>query len=134
VNSLQLDRIVEQIDGAFGEELPFSGRDLSCEQREALSCVFGDQGYQCYLQDQVNRQIIRDYLTNAVLLGYLSEQGLTRFDGQLATLEGRAALSLEMLMHSVSQAADLSRRDLGQRLSEVRHLPGTHPYIELVRS
>jgi hypothetical protein len=133
VNSLQLDRIVGQIDRAFGEELPFCGRDLSGEQRDALNFVFGEEGYQRYLQDQVNRQIIRDYLTNAVLLGYLTEHGLTRFDQQLATLQGRAALSLEMLMYSVAQASDLCTVGLRQQLREVGQETPTTPHIKLVR-
>jgi hypothetical protein len=104
---LQLDEIAARIDEAFGEELPFSRRSLQEEDLQALNRVFGDEGYQQFLQDQVNRQIIRDYLTNAILLGHLGADRLERLAEQVATLEGRSALSLHMLMMSVEDAASL---------------------------
>ena len=67
--NLQLDEITRRINLAFGEDLPFSRAELVEDDLQALERVFGDEGYQQFLQDQVNRQIIRDYLINAILLG-----------------------------------------------------------------
>ncbi|MEM1155238.1 MAG: hypothetical protein AAGI44_13960, partial [Pseudomonadota bacterium] len=104
MEQLHLDRLVEQLDDAFGHELPFSSGELSVEQMDTLKEVFGDHGYQAYLQDQINRQIIRDFLVNAVMLGFLEESAVEALSGQVASREGRAALSLHMLMSSVEQA------------------------------
>lgn len=104
---MQLDEITTRINRAFGEELPVSRQPLEESDLKTLEHVFGDDSFQHYLQDQVCRQIIRDYLTNAVLLGYLSPVGLERFADQVNTLEGRSALSLHMLMTSVEDAATL---------------------------
>ncbi len=133
MEQLQLDRLMENLDGAFGEELPFSSGELSAGQVDTLRQVFGDQGYQSYLQDQVNRQIIRDFLVNAVMLGYLPEQEIAALSGQVASREGRAALSLHMLMLSVEQAAELvqpGEPEFLNRLKPGRKLP---PYIKLIQ-
>lgn len=131
---LHLDRLVEQLEGAFGEELPFSSGDLSLGQVDVLQQVFGDEGYQAYLQDQVNRQIIRDFLVNAVLLGFLPQQALVDIAGQVGTRESRASLSLHMLMTSVEQAAELFTAAEPDRLSKLK--PGLQlpPYIKLIQS
>ena len=81
-----------------GGETSSNKRDISVvlddeKDIEALKRVFADEGYQIYLQDQVNRQIIRDYLTNAVMLGILSEDRLEAFTDLVATEGGRAAMS-----------------------------------------
>lgn len=107
MGDIQLDRLLERLERAFGEESPFAGRDLAAEEVAALQRVFADEGYQVYLQDQVNRQIIRDYLINAVMLGYIPEQELARIAPQMTSPEGRASLSLHMLMTAVEQAGEL---------------------------
>lgn len=134
MEQLQLDRLVEQLDVAFGEELPFSTGELSVVQVDTLRHVFGDHGYQGYLQDQVNRQIIRDFLVNAVLLGYLTEACIGGISDQVASREGRAALSLHMLMSSVEQAAELVSRAEPERLEKL--VPGDKrpPYIKLIQN
>ena len=134
MDHLHLDSLVEQLEGAFGEELPFSSGDLSLGQVDVLQEVFGDEGYQSYLQDQVNRQIIRDFLVNAVLLGFLPEQSIVGIAGQVGTRESRAALSLHMLMSSVEQAAELFATAEPERLSKLK--PGLQlpPYIKLIQS
>lgn len=104
---MQLDEITTRIDRAFGEELPVSRRPLEESDLRTLEHVFGDESFQHYLQDQVCRQIIRDYLTNAVLLGHLSPGDLECFADQVKTQEGRSALSLHMLMTSVEEADTL---------------------------
>jgi hypothetical protein len=134
VNQLQLNQIIEHIDHAFGEELPFSGRDLNGQDREVLKRVFGDEGYQAYLQDQVNRQIIRDYLTNAVMLGYVPEQTITGFASQLGSREERAALSLHMLMSAVEQASELLATDSQHQLKILKPGPGAAPFMTLIKS
>jgi len=134
LEQLQLDRLVGQLEGAFGEELPFSSGELSPGQVEVLGQVFGDDGYQSYLQDQVNRQIIRDFTVNAVMLGYLPEQGIASISRQVATPEGRAALSLHMLMSSVEQAAELLAPQEPEQLSRLKPVLKIPPYIKLVHS
>jgi hypothetical protein len=101
--TLHLDEIVNWIDSAFGGESPRPARS----DTESLTRIFGGSGFQRYLKDQVNRQIIRDYLTNAVVLGVITEGGLAAFASQLVSEESRATLALFMLMSSVEDAKDL---------------------------
>ncbi len=100
---MQLNEIIDWVDGAFGPQ----DQCVDVSDMDALRTLFEGDGYQRYLQDQVNRQIIRDYLANAVLLGVLSEAGLPAFALQLSTEEGRSSLALHMLMCSVDEALDL---------------------------
>ena len=134
MEQLHLDHLVEQLESAFGEELPFSAGELSVGQVEALQQVFGDEGYQSYLQDQVNRQIIRDFLVNAVLLEFLPEQAIAGIAPQVSTREGRAALSLHMLMSSVEQAAELVSAAQPEQLSALKPVLQRPPYIKLIQS
>lgn len=134
MEQLQLDRLVEHLDGAFGEELPFSSGELSVGQVDMLRQVFGDHGYQGYLQDQVNRQIIRDFIVNAIMLGFLTESCMAGISGQVATREGRAALSLHMLMSSVEQAADLVASKEPDRLEKLSPTSKRPPYIKLIKN
>jgi hypothetical protein len=135
LEQLQLDRLVEHLEGAFGEELPFSTGELSAGQVDMLRQVFGDDGYQSYLQDQVNRQIIRDFTVNAVMLGFVPEQGISSISRQIATREGRAALSLHMLMSSVEQAAELlAATQEPEQLSRLKAGVKLPPYIKLIHS
>ena len=130
---MQIDEIIERIERFFGQAPPFSGRPVEASDIEALRRVFGEEGYEGYLQDQVNRQIIRDYLTNAILLGVLSEDRLAAFADQLATEEGRAAMSLHMLMSSVEDASDLPHT--GGRvevLEPLRPVSDSPPHMKLV--
>ncbi len=100
---MHLDEIVNWIDSAFGEISPRPAR----EDVEELTRIFGTSGFQRYLKDQVNRQIIRDYLTNAVVLGEITQGGLAAFASQLVSEDSRATLALFMLMSSVEEAKDL---------------------------
>jgi len=134
LEQLQLDRLVEQLDGAFGEDLPFSSAELSQGQIDTLKQVFGDHGYQGYLQDQVNRQIIRDFLLNAVMLGFITESCVDGISQQIATREGRAALSLHMLMSSVEQAAELVSQKESEPLEKLGPESKRPPYIKLIQS
>ena len=101
---MQLDEIVNWINAAFGEVTPRP----AYSDVEALKKIFGNSGYQRYLQDQGNRQIIRDYLTNAVVLGELTEGGLAAFASQLVSEDSRATLALFMLMSSVEEVGTWS--------------------------
>lgn len=117
---MQLDEITTRIDRAFGEELPVSRQPLEESDLKTLEHVFGDDSFQHYLQDQVCRQIIRDYLTNAVLLGHLSPVDLESFADQVKTLEGRSLLSLHMLMTSVEDAATLPAAGVSASLKPLK--------------
>jgi hypothetical protein len=126
---LQLDEIVSWIDGAFGAVSP----GVAQSEVDVLKRIFGDPGYQRYLQDQVNRQIIRDYLTNAVVLGEITEGGLAAFASQLVSEDSRASLALFMLMSSVEEAKDLPL--LGgdiDTLKPLRPMPTERSHIKLV--
>ena len=126
---MHLDEIVNWIDSAFGEVVPGAARS----DVETLAKIFGDSGYQRFLQDQVNRQIIRDYLTNAVVLGEITEGGLAAFASQVVSEEGRATLALYMLMSSVDEAKDLPA--INGEIEVLKPLkPGSaaHPHIKLV--
>lgn len=104
---MHIEEIVNWIEHAFGEQ-PGPGDGGHGEDVRRL--MQGEQ-YQGYLQDLINRQIIRDYLTNAVLLGVIGEGGLPAFAPQIATPEGRAALALHMLMSAVEEAPNLPLPD-----------------------
>jgi len=123
---LHLDEIINWIDGAFGETPP----ERSTVDIDTLRDILGDNGYQRYLQDQVNRQIIRDYLINAMVLGIITEGGLPAFAAQISTEEGRATMALYMLMSSVEDARDLPA--LNARIEPLRPASDPHPYIKLV--
>lgn len=129
---MQLDEITARIDLAFGEELPIAGQPLVEVEVQALQHLLRDATYQEYLQDQVSRQIIRDYLTNAVLLGYLAEDGLADFSVQVASHEGRNALSLHMLMSSVEDADSLRQEDAARPLQPLQPDGGSAPSLTLV--
>lgn len=128
-SNLHLDEIVNWIDEAFGDVSPDAGR----ANIEALRKIFGDHGYQRYLQDQVNRQIIRDYLTNAVVLGVITEGGLAAYASQVRSEDGRATLALYMLMSSVEDAKDIPaiNGDI-ESLKPLQPAAEARPYIKLV--
>ena len=128
---MHLDEIVNWIDRVFGEVTPLPEHvDV-----ETLRSILGDHGYQRYLQDQVNRQIIRDYLTNAVVLGVITEGGLAAFASQVKTEESRATLALYMLMSSVDEAKDLPVINVDNQdelLKPLKPAPGSRSHIKLV--
>ncbi len=112
---MQLDNIAARVDRAFGDELPYLDRPLREPEHATLTGLLLESSYQLYLQDQVSRRIIRDYLVNAVVMGILAEEDMSGFDRHLATEEGRAVLSLHMLMCSVGDAgalADMASRTM----------------------
>lgn len=126
---MHLDEIVNWINAAFGDVVPRpAATDI-----ETLQKIFGDSGYQRYLQDQGNRQIIRDYLTNAVVLGEITEGGLAAFASQLVSEDSRATLALFMLMSSVEEVKDLvvSSADL-EKLKPLKPLSRVQHHIKLV--
>ena len=91
-----------------------------------------DENYQCYLQDQHHRQIIRDYLTNAVVLGTLAVDRLVEFSERVATQEGRSVLSLHMLMSSVEEAESLAMAEVTEPLRPLQPGPDAPPFMKLV--
>ena len=126
---MHLDEIVGWIDRAFGAASP----SVEHPDVEVLKRILGDRSYQNYLQDQVNRQIIRDYLTNAVVLGVITEGGLAAFASQVASEEGRATLALYMLMSSVEEATELpAGNSSAEVLKPLKPAPGPRPSFKLV--
>lgn len=126
--------MVAQIEEAFGDNPPFTSARLAQDDQDVLLRVFGDDGYQVYLQDQVNRQIIRDYLTNAMMLGFIPEQTFSEMQGMLGDQESRASLSLHMLMSSVEQAPELIANGVPSRLQPLEPGPDSPPHIRLIHS
>lgn len=128
---MQLDDIVDWIDGKFGDSTP----RVTASDMDRLQKILGGSGYQSYLQDQVNRQIIRDYLLNAVVLGVISEEDLQVMAPQLEDEEGRATMALYMLMSSVEDARELPAitGDMVQ-LKPLNPELEPPPYIKLVTS
>ena len=126
---MRLNDIAARLDRAFGDELPISEGLLVAGDLQRL---LADDSYQLYLQDQVSRQVIRDYLTNAVVLGHLPEAHLDRFSGQIATQEGRNALSLYMLMHAVEDAGFLVEHEETGSLQPLGSAPAPTPNLTLV--
>jgi hypothetical protein len=134
VDQLHINEIVEQIDVSFGKELAFSARALTETDIDVLQRAFGDVGYLDYLDDQANRQIIRMYLTNAVILGFLPKKRLEAYSRLIATKEGRSALSLHFLMNSVEDADKLPLDPEPEKLSNLRPEPGSPPHLRVIRS
>lgn len=133
VEQLQIESVVREIEDAFGNELAFTERPLTDTETGVLSAVFGDQGFQRYTQDLVNRQIIRDYLTNAVMLELLQDDRFAVLTQQAGTVKGRAALALHMVMHSIEEANDIPL-NAGAGLKKLRLKPGSPPQLELIPS
>lgn len=134
LEQIQLDQLAKRLEGSFGDATPFSARELAQEDIDVLQRVFEDDGYRVYLQDQVNRQIIKDYLMNAVILGYVPEQELTGIAEQMTSREGRASLSLQMLMSGVDQAGELISRVDSRPLSRLKPETERPSYIKLIES
>lgn len=128
---MHINEIIDWVDGAFGAPRPaVDAADVAAFER-----ICNQDGYQRFLQDQVNRQIIRDYLANAVLLGVISEGGLPAFAIQLASEEGRSSLALHMLMCSVDEAVDLLPvTGQVEALTPLKPKRGDRPHIKLVPS
>lgn len=127
-----LQEVMQRIENAFGEEMPFADCELDAAERRVLERLFGDAGFQAYLQDQVYRQIIRDYLVNAFHLGYLSESRMADLARSVATVERRAALALHMLMYSVEQAEELPLEQAEAELRPLRAGENSPPHFRLV--
>lgn len=131
---MQLEQLVERIESVFGDDTSGPWSEVTPEDQSALSRVFGEEGFQCYLQDQVNRQIIRDYLTNAVVLGHIGEPELEQIGRQAASEEGRSVLSLHMLMSSVEEAGELLARGVPEQLERLKPGSDSPPHMHLIRS
>jgi hypothetical protein len=131
---LDLNRLVSRIEKALGDGLPVTDTAPDEPLRSALEAVFSQDAYQQYLQDEVNRQIIRDYLVNAVMLGLVPETSIEQLGKQLRSPEARASMSLHMLMNSVEQAPELLAHGVPAPLEPLQSSPDTPPHIHLVRT
>ncbi len=134
MDSLQLDEIVQRIEHSFGEELPVTAEALGERDSETLERVFAGAAYQSYMQDQVNRHIIRDYLINAVILGFIDDESFAKLSRQAVTSEGRSSLSIHMLMYSVEAANDIPLDADKDGLKALRPVPGSPPHMVIVSS
>jgi hypothetical protein len=134
VNQVQLDKIAERIETSFGSTLPMMGQQLNESDDDAFRRVLTDPTYQTYLQDQVNRQIIRDYLVNAVMFGYISDERFLELSQLASTSQGRSTLSLHMLMSSVEAANDLLPQVIKESLKSMQPIASSPPHMVLVKS
>lgn len=132
MKQLHLDKVIERIEHAFGEELPVTDQSLSDVDSEALDKVFRRPAYYSYMQDQVNRQIIRDYLVNAVMLGCITDENFAALSRQAVSCEGRSSLSLHMLMKSVEAANEIPPESDPTGLKPLRPEPGAPPHMVVV--
>jgi hypothetical protein len=132
VNQLQLNELVHRIEGCFGEELPVTGEPMSPVEQEILDRLIQGEAYQAHAQDKFNRQVIRDYLVNAVVLGAITDENFSALSKLAQSIEGRSSLSLYMLMSSVDAANELLP-DIGlEDLRELRPEPGSRPHMVIV--
>jgi hypothetical protein len=129
---LRIDQVLDEIERSFGPDLPFLSRTPEPAEIEVLNQVFGDHGYQDYLQDQINRQVIRDYLSNAVRLDTVSREQLQAYHQQLHSSEGRALLALHMVMSSVEDANSLPLDTKASRLCRLEPDADAPPHMEIV--
>jgi len=134
VKQLYLDEVVQRIEHAFGEELPVSDQPLNEADSALLDKLRQQPAYQSYMQDQVNRQIIRDYLVNAVMLGCISDESFSALSRQAVSCEGRSSLSLHMLMKSVEAANEIPPETDSTGLKALRPVPGSPPHMVIVNS
>ena len=134
MNSLQLDEIVQQIEQSFGKNLPISGAATTAAENEIFGRLLQEDVFQLYIQDQVNRQIIRDYLVNAVMLGCITDENFTALSIRAQSREQRATLSLHMLMTAVEDANEIAGELEPKGLKALRPLPGSPPHMVIVGS
>ncbi len=134
MNPVQLDEIVKQLEHSFGDDLPAASGALVEASEKLLSELQRDDMYQAYLQDQINRQIIRDFLVNASILDCISDENFLALTAKAGTPEGRSALSLHMLMSSVEDANQIVG-EIGQAgLKAMKPSPGSPPHMVIVSS
>ncbi len=131
---LDLNQLVTRIDAALGDNLPVLAETPDEPLRSTLEALFNDDTYQQYLQDQVNRQIIRDYLVNAVILGLVPGDEAEALCTQLRSPEARASMSLHMLMSAIEQAPELLAQGVPAPLEPLQATPDSPPHIHLVHS
>jgi hypothetical protein len=132
VNPQHLNEVVERIEQLFGEDRPFTDSSLSETDSEVVARVFQLDACQAYIEDQLSRRIIRDYLVNAVMLGCISDAKISALSKQAHTSEGRSVLSLHMLMNSVEAANDIPAETGRDALTELLPVPGSPPHMEIV--
>ena len=123
MSEISLDDLIDSIDIAFGAEVP-------CPREQADTAEL----FQEWLHDQVSRQVIRDYLVNAVRLKFLGRSGLGDYLVLLGDPDNRALLSLHMVMSSVEDAALLAADVSGAELVSLEADDPAPVQLELVRS
>lgn len=134
MNQLQLNEIVHRIESCFGDQLPLTSQAVGEFEQDVLDRLLKDEAYQTHLQDQFNRQIIRDYLVNAVVSGGITDENFSALSQLAQSIEGRASLSLYMLMSSVDAANELLPEIDLKGLRQMRPLVGSPPHMVIVGS
>ena len=129
---MQINKIADLIEDAFGSDSDPSVSGLSDLENLALQNLIADLRYQPLLDDQTNRQIIRTYLINAVVLGHFPQDLLSAYASHVDTPEGRAAVSLQMLMHPVEHASKLLNQQYSPTLVRINQTRSDPPHLEIV--
>lgn len=134
MNQLQLNEIAQRIESCFGDQLPLTSETMDEYAQGVLDRLLKDETYQAHQQDQFNRQIIRDYLVNAVVLGSITDENFSALSQLAQSIEGRSSLSLYMLMFSVDAANELLPEIDQKGLRKMRPLAGSPPHMVIVGS
>ncbi len=132
VDGIDLDQIAGAIDDAFGVPLPVAGGATGEAELAALRRAFESDDFQAWLQDEIHRQIIRDYLLNAAQLGLVDDAAMARYRRILASADGRALLALHMVVSPVEHAGSLPDDVLREELHLLR--PDGDSPLQLVRN
>ena len=110
---------VEKDLTTYGEEVKFGGGKVI---RDGMG------------QSQATRAegAVDTVITNAVILDLLTEEELASFGEQVSTEQGRAQLSLHMLMSSVEEAPNLAAESQAPALAPLKPSPASPPHMKLV--
>jgi len=131
VKHVHLDELVLRIEQGFGEDLPLPASETD---RDAVVRLLQHPGFAPFLQDQINRQIIKDYLVNAVMLDCITEDNFAALSRQSGSDEGRCTLSLQMLMKSVEAANEIPSEIHKVERKALQAMPGSPPHMVIVGS
>jgi hypothetical protein len=132
VEQLHIDEVLRCIEGWFDDGPEATAVAPNARELQLLRRVFGEKGYGRYLNDQVNRQIIRDYLLNALVLRVITEAELQAIARRAGTAQARAWLSLQMVVNSVEAADQLLCETALDSLQVLEAVPGSPPQLVIV--
>lgn len=72
-----------------------------------MDLILKSDEFDCYVQNQANRQIIRTYLVNARVHGWISDDRFSEFLEKAETSEGRDTLATSIIFSAVPFAQTL---------------------------